>query len=324
MSSTTRPSTVPLVISPKALETLVSKRDAQNNLRFLDATWFMPNLTPKRDAIQEFQLGPRIPNARFWDVDEIATKGPEVRNLPHMMPSAEVFAKAASDHGISKDTHVVVYDIHGVFSSPRTAFTFKAFGHSKVSVLNGGLPAWKSAGLPLEKGEPKEVKRVDYPVPTLTDGIIRSYEEMLANSRIGSRGQTVFDARARGRFDGTAPEPRAGLSSGHIPNSLSLPFSDLLKKQATASGEEYIVLKDQVELWRLLSDTVGGMEALEKLRQASSGGELACTNTCGSGMTAAAIWLALQEVGVQSSIYDESWTGWASRESEGAPIEKSE
>ncbi|KAN0066314.1 hypothetical protein ACQY0O_000408 [Thecaphora frezii] len=321
MSTTVRPSTVPLVVTPKYLFPLL--HDGFDGIRVLDATWFMPNV--ERNAHQEFQKGPRLPRSQFWDVDRVATTGESVRNLPHMMPSAEKFAKAAAEHGISRETHVVVYDTHGVFSSPRTAFTFKAFGHSKVSVLNGGLPAWIDADLPVEEGPVKEqTKTVEYAVPTLTEGMIRSFEEMVANARMGARGQTVFDARPKGRFDGTTPEPRAGLSSGHIPHSLSLPFSSLLKTQTSTkeAGKTYTTLKDQIELWRTVSDAVGGMEALDKLRQGSSGGELAATNTCGSGMTAACIWLALQELGVQSSIYDESWTGWASRESEGVPIEK--
>ncbi|KAI3476797.1 hypothetical protein L1887_61617 [Cichorium endivia] len=252
----------------------------------------------------------------------VATTGESVRNLPHMMPSAATFARAASEHGIEPETHVVVYDTHGVFSAPRTAFTFKAFGHSNVSVLNGGLPAWINHGLPTEEGEPSSVAKTDYPEHELQDGIIRSFDEMVANAKMGARGQTVFDARSKGRFDGSDPEPRPGLSSGHIPHSLSLPFPTLLKTETGKDGKTYTVLKDQIELWRRLGDTVGGTEALDKLRQASSGGELAATNTCGSGMTAAAIWLALQEIGVQSSIYDESWMGWASRESEGVPIDK--
>ncbi|SPO20610.1 related to 3-mercaptopyruvate sulfurtransferase [Ustilago trichophora] len=323
MSTTVRPATVPLVIAPKALASLIEKnKDDDNKLRILDATWFMPNTSPPRNPLEEFQAGPRLPKALFWNVDKVATTGESVRNLPHMMPSPATFAEAASEHGIKPETHVVVYDTHGIFSAPRTAFTFKAFGHSNVSVLNGGLPAWINQGLPTETGEPSSVSSTAYPEPMLLDGIVRSFDEMVANAKMGARGQTVFDARSKGRFDGTDPEPRPGLSSGHIPHSLSLPFPTLLKTETGKDGKQYTVLKDQIELWRTLSDAVGGTEALDKLRQASSGGELAATNTCGSGMTAAAIWLALQEIGVQSSIYDESWMGWASRESEGVPIDK--
>lgn len=322
MSTTVRPATVPLVIAPKALASLMEKQDGSSKLRILDATWFMPNTNPPRNPLREFTVGPRLPKAQFWDVDKVATTGESVRNLPHMMPSAATFARAASEHGIEPETHVVVYDTHGVFSAPRTAFTFKAFGHSNVSVLNGGLPAWINHGLPIVEGEPSLAAKTDYPEPVLQDGIIRSFDEMVANAKMGARGQTVFDARSKGRFDGSDPEPRPGLSSGHIPHSLSLPFPSLLKTETGKDGKTYTVLKDQIELWRTLGDTVGGTEALDKLRQASSGGELAATNTCGSGMTAAAIWLALQEIGVQSSIYDESWMGWASRESEGVPIDK--
>lgn len=116
------------------------------------------------------------------------------------------------------------------------------------------------------------------------------------------------------------------MSSGHIPNSLSLPFPNLVKqvqsKDPRLNGETYTILKDQTELWRTVSDAVGGMESLDKLRQASSAAEPAVTATCGSGMTAAVIWAALQQLGVTSAIYDESWMGWAGREE--SPIEKTE
>lgn len=323
VSTTVRPATVPLVIAPKTLASLLDKHTSgDNKLCILDATWFMPNTNPPRNPLEEFKAGPRLPKALFWDVDKVATTGESVRNLPHMMPSSAKFSEAASEHGIEPETHVVVYDSHGVFSAPRTAFTFKAFGHRNVSVLNGGLPAWIDHGLPTEAGEPSSVPKTTYPESKLEDGIIRSFDEMVANAKQGARGQTVFDARSKGRFDGTDPEPRPGLSSGHIPHSISLPFPSLLKTVTDKDGKSYTVLKDQIELWRTLSDAVGGTEALDKLRQASSGGELAATNTCGSGMTAASIWLALQELGIQSSIYDESWMGWASRESEGVPIDK--
>ncbi|KDN52820.1 Rhodanese-like protein [Tilletiaria anomala UBC 951] len=299
-------------------------------LRILDASWHMPNVQPPRNAEQEFQREPRIPGSRFWNVDAVATKGESVRNLPHMMPDEQTFAKAAGELGISRDSHVVVYDTHGVFSAPRTAFTFLAFGHPKVSILDGGLPGWVDAGFPVEEGAPTaKFEKTFYEASPFPAGLVRSYVEMVANARMNPArgGQTVLDARSRGRYDGTEPEPRPGLSSGHIPQSLSLPFPTLLnirtaKDPRLPQGTKYTTLKDQTQLWRTVSDAVGGMEALEKLRQASSGGESAATATCGSGMTAAAIWLALRQLGIQTSIYDESWMGWASREE--SPIEKTE
>lgn len=196
----------------------------------------------------------------------------------------------------------MVYDTHGVFSSPRTAFTFHAFGHRNISILDGGLPGWIAASLPLEEGPPSFTPtRKNYSPTPLHTGIIRDYDEMIANARMGSRGQTVLDARPAGRFEGTAPEPRPGLSSGHIPSSLSLPFSELLQKHEGG----YTTFKEQTELWRTISDAVGGLEGIDKIRQASSAGETAVTATCGSGMTAAVIWAGLHQLGIQASIYDE-------------------
>ncbi|PWN22692.1 Rhodanese-like protein [Microstroma glucosiphilum] len=296
----------------------------------------MPNANPPRDPYKEY-LACRIPGARWWDVEEVSTKGEEVRNLPHMMPSPGTFAKAAAQRGISPSSHVVCYDTHGLFSSPRTAFTFLAFGHKNVSVLNGGLPAWLDEGGETQEGKvEEEVVAEEYPEPKLKEGWVRDFEEMVANARMGGRGEVVLDARSRGRFNGTDPEPRAGLSSGHIPSSLSLPFPTLIDTHTSKrTGKPYTTLKDQIALYRTFSSettdsqgrsssTQGGSPVLdfEKVRQASSAGTTAVTATCGSGMTAAVIWLALRTLGIQSAIYDESWMGWASREKEGVPIAK--
>ncbi|KAK0521298.1 hypothetical protein OC835_006931 [Tilletia horrida] len=338
----------PLLLSPAALHKALGQASAASKasaIVTLDATWFMPNLNPPRDARAEFERGPRIPHARFWDVDEVADKS-VIEDLgsalPHMMPDGQTFASAAEQAGIEPDTHVVVYDTHGIFSAPRTAFTFLAFGHQRVSVLDGGLPGWIASEFQVEEGAPKaDVKHTTYPVPKLLPNRIRSYREMLANASLGpSRAQAVLDARPQPRFDGTAPEPRPGLSSGHIPASYSLPFSSLLdtKPTATEQGKTYTVLKSQTELWRVISEALadrqsawgsgaggsaaeGGNSAVDRLRQEGSGsGQVAVTATCGSGMTAATIWLALQQLGIESAIYDESWTGWASRKD--SPIEK--
>ena len=319
MSTKAKSEPVPLILAPKEVQELMSSKEHSSSIRILDATWFMPNV--ERNAKKEFQSGPRIPNASFWNVDEVATqKGEKDGNgndlnplgLSHMMPTPNNFARAASEHGIKSDTHVIVYDTHGVFSSPRTAFTFHAFGHRAISILNGGLPAWITNGFEVESGPAKQIEPTDYPIPSLDSTLIRSYDEMVANARMGARGQTVLDARPAGRFQGTTPEPRPGLSSGHIPNSTSLPATSLLDSNSS-SEKTFTTLKNQTDLWRSISDSVGGMEELDKLRQASSAGESAVTNTCGSGMTAAILWLGLYQLGIQSSIYDESWTGYASR-----------
>ncbi|KAL4399098.1 thiosulfate sulfurtransferase [Malassezia pachydermatis] len=271
---------------------------------------------PARDGHKEFLQGPRLPGALFWDIDNIVTRGESVMNLPNMMPSTSMFADAAGKHGITRDTHVVVYDRQGIFSSPRAAFTFAAFGHKTISVLDGGLPAWIAAGQDIDAqaltADPS-VEETKYEQPSLLNGWIRSFEEMLHNTTLGSRAQLVLDARPKPRFE-----------AGHIPHSFSLPQSSLLDTQ-TSGDSTYTTLKSQQDLWKVITGVVGE-DGIEKLRHdASSQGSLGVSLTCGSGMTAATIWLALQQLGINGAIYDESWSGWGRRAQNGeAPVEKSE
>lgn len=217
-----------------------------------------------------------------------------------------------------------------IFSAPRTAFTFAAFGHKAVSVLDGGLPAWIDAGEKIDTASlsaDPSVEPVEYPTPTLRDGWIRSFDEMLANTKLGFRRQVVLDARAKARFDGHVAEARPGLASGHIPGARSLPFMDVLEQHTAsdprASERKYTTLKQQSDLWKLVNAAVGGDDGIEKLRHdGSSSGSLGVSLSCGSGMTASVLWLALQQLGVNAAIYDESWMGWGRRGADGeAPVE---
>lgn len=195
-SSAALAKSVPLLLSPKALKPLLS---SSRPPVLLDCSWQMPGTNPPT-AKELFQSGPRLPQAQFWDVDNIATKGDEVRYLPHMMPNEAKFSRSAGSMGIDRQSHVVLYDHLGVFSSPRVAFTFLAMGHPSVSILNGGLPAWVKEGFEVEEGESQaKPKAVEYRGARLQDGWIRGYEEMLLNSAMGERGQTVLDARSKGR-----------------------------------------------------------------------------------------------------------------------------
>lgn len=334
MSLAKSASVQPLIVTAQQLSKMVA---SANPPRLLDASWFLnPPGAPARDGHSEFLRGPRIPNSYFWDVDAVATRGASVRDLPHMMPSAEVFARAAREHGISRQTPVVVFDRLGIFSAPRTVFTFKAFGHEQVSILDGGFPAWVDAGLPLDteqltKDPPVEPVPEDaYPTPTLLGGWVRSFEEMLHNTTLGPRAQSVLDARPKVRFDGQTPEPRPGLASGHIPGSKSLPFPSVLTEHTTSNPRlpdvKYSTFREQHELWKAVDAALGGGEqGIEKLRHdASAGDAVGVSLSCGSGMTAAILWLALQQLGIDAGIYDESWLGWGRRAAEGgAPVETS-
>jgi thiosulfate/3-mercaptopyruvate sulfurtransferase len=197
--------------------------------------------------------------------------------------------------GISNSDHVVIYDSLGVISACRVYWTFRVFGHQKVSVLNGGLPKWIAEGRPVENGEPKSISPVKYSVTEVNEKLVRDYETIINNAKKfknGGNGFLVADARSHARFTGEAPEPRASLSSGHMPGSVSMPFQDLM------SGTEF------------LSD-----EALK----AKWSGKIADLNqeivtSCGSGITASVLYFTLERIGAQNiSVYDGSWTEYAGR-----------
>jgi len=278
----------------------------------IDVSWHMPG--SKRDPLADFR-NIRLPRARFLNLDEVANHDHPMK-LPHMMPSASDFARACGALGITRQSHVVLYDSVGVFSSPRALFMFKAFGHENASILNGGLPAWQSHGYPLEEGSRSttNILPTEYPENevTLDEGMIRSYDDVVKNMSLSpfnnTESELVLDARSAERFNGTAPEPRPGLKSGHIPNSFSLPFSTLLEAHQTEDKTGYTTLRAPEDLRKIILESISVDGTVPP-------GGLArrFVNTCGSGMTAAIIWLALQQIGVNSSIYDESWMGYAER-----------
>jgi len=190
---------------------------------------------------------------------------------------------------------------------------FRAFGHENSSIINGGLPLWRLEGLPIEEGLPPHVSKSAYPTPTLNSDAIRSYEQIVSNSALDPAtdlaAELVLDARPKGRFLGSDPEPRPGLSSGHIPHSSSLPFHVFLKKHTSKDGIEYTTLLSPPELRKALDDAVGAERADLVAR-----GKLPVVTSCGSGMTAGILWLGLKLLGINNiSLYDESWTGYATR-----------
>ncbi|KAI0252604.1 Rhodanese-like domain-containing protein [Lactifluus subvellereus] len=300
-------SKAPLLITPKALQNLRSTPSA--NVNILDASWFMPN--SPRNASNEF-VERHIPSSRYLDLDEVAA--PNEIGLKHMMPRAQVFSDALEKFGITPTCHVILYDSQGIFSAPRALFMFRSFGHEKSSVLDGGLPGWEMEGLPTETGPANEIPRSKYPAPTLVSENLRNYEQMVDNAAkdpLDPLAEIVLDARSHGRFIGLDPEPRAGLSSGHIPRSFSLPFNAFLQTNPTPNSEKtFTTFLSPNELRRKLVDAVGTEYAQLILE-----GKRGVTTTCGSGMTAGVLWLGLKLIKESTSVslYDESWTGYASR-----------
>ncbi|CAG8508238.1 17947_t:CDS:2 [Funneliformis caledonium] len=271
---------------------------AQNpdSIILLDGSWHMPNAN--RDPYKEY-LEKRIKNARFFGIDEIKDINTD---LPHMLPSPAEFAKAVGDLGISENDHVVVYDSIGLFSSTRVYWTFKVFGHEKASVLDGGLPKWMAEKREIESG-PVTFKPKTYKTPTLRKEVVRNYEDIRRNINEGpdsSNFEQVIDARPEARFKGIAPEPRPGLPSGHMPYSYSVPFNSIIDPKTKTT-----LLQDD-ELKRLFETKSIDLNKPIVL-------------SCGSGVTATMLYLALEKIGVKKlAVYDGSWTEYASRK--GSPI----
>jgi len=262
------------------------------DLRIVDGSWHMPQA--KRDPAAEFEQG-HVPAAVFFDVDRIADTS---SGLPHMLPAPQVFADAVGALGIGDSDRVVVYDSRGVVSAARVWWTFRVFGHEAVGVLDGGLPKWRAEGRALEKGPARPIARRFN--PRFRPELVRDVTQMMANA--ATPRDQVLDARSRGRFEGSEPEPRAGLRGGHIPGSLNLPYEDLYAADGT-------------------------LKAPEALREAlvAAGIDLrrSVVTTCGSGITASVLALAMHQVGRPDvAVYDGSWTEWASRGE--TPVQKGE
>ncbi len=255
----------------------------RRTVRVVDGSWHMPHL--ERDARAEFEAA-HVPGAVFFDIDAIAdTSSP----LPHMLPTARTFAARVGALGIGARDLVVAYDTRGVVSAARVWWTFRAFGHDRVAVLDGGLPKWRAEGRPVESGAPAPKPRRF--TARLRRGLVRDLAQMRANLR--SRREQVLDARSAGRFAGTEPEPRAGLRGGHIPGSLNLPYERLHRSDGTLLGPE----------------------ALARLFEAA-GLDLArpVVTSCGSGVTASVLALGLHLLGQEKvAVYDGSWTEWGGR-----------
>lgn len=253
---------------------------ADPDLRVIEASWHMP--ATGRNARAEYDLG-HIPGARFFDIDEISDHRSA---LPHMAPPVEKFISRMRAMGIGDGHQVVVYDSTGMFSAPRVWWTFKLMGKLDVAVLDGGFPKWKAEGHPIEDMPP--MVRDRHITVQRQSHLIKDVSQVASASKLGD--WQILDARSAARFRGEAEEPRPGLRSGHIPNSISLPFGDLLNPDAT--------MKDLDGL-RAAMDAAG----VDPNRPAIT--------TCGSGVTAAIISLALERLGHKHhALYDGSWSEW--------------
>ncbi|MCJ1414779.1 hypothetical protein MMC32_001107 [Xylographa parallela] len=290
---------------------MIKNRPSTSRIVPLCAAWFLPNDPQARTGRKVFAQR-RIPGARFLDIDAVKDNDSP---YPHMLPTAERFAQAMSELGLKRDDDLVVYDTQelGIFSAPRVAWMLRVFGHPKFHILNN-FKLWVEQGYPTDTGEPlSEIQEsTNYPVPTFdVDRVItfRGVRDIVKEQgREGSEGVQIIDARSAGRFSGSEPEPRPGLSSGHMPGSINLPLSEILDPKTKAFLPE---------------------EELRKVFQSKGlDPEKPIVTTCGTGVMAAALDTALQAAQfgarVDRRVYDGSWTEWAQRGSESdGLIEKS-
>ena len=251
------------------------------DLRIVAAPFYMPgdDRTPRTEFEKE-----HIPGAVLFDIEQISD---HANPLPHMLAAPDAFAEAVGKLGISDSNRIVVYDHAGLLSAGRVWWNFRAMGHDEVYVLDGGLPRWIAEGRPLASGPVTAKPQTFTPVfrPALVRDI-RQVEQALAS------GVQVLDARARDRFQGTAPEPRPGLPSGHMPGALNTPHAELIENGALKSKE--------------------ALEAV--FRGEGVNVDQPIVTTCGSGVSAAVIALALARLGKwDAPVYDGSWTEWASK-----------
>ena len=250
----------------------------------LDGSYYLP--ATNRDAEAEY-LAAHIPGAIRFDIDQVKD---EASPLPHMLPSPEVFASQVRAMGIGDGMTIVVYDGMGLFSAPRVWWTFRTFGARDVAILEGGFPAWRAEGRPIEEGPARPRARRHF-TTRFDYSAVADLADMRRALETGSA--QVVDARSRPRFQGEEPEPRPGLRAGHMPGSLNLPYAEIV-----ANGR----LKD-ADAIRAALDRAG----IDLGRP--------IITSCGSGVTAAILTLALETIGRPAkALYDGSWSEWGARD----------
>lgn len=261
----------------------LAERLKNPQVRILDASYFVPGgVEPARKQYMESH----IPGAIFFDINDVAEPGGAKE---HAFPSAQVFARKVAALGIGNEHHVIAYDhLGGTCAAARVWFMFRAFGHAKISVLNGGRTKWAAEARPM-------TRETSQPTPASFSvrGIPRVKGKMDMKENLETRAYQVLDARGKGRFEGTEPEPRPGLRSGHIPGSLNLPFLQLIDSDT--------------KVWR-------HSEAIRELFS-GAGVDLSrpLTTTCGSGVSACTLALGAHLLGKSDvAIYDGSWIDWGS------------
>lgn len=250
------------------------------DLRVLDASWFLPGSA--RDAKAEYAAA-HIPGARFFDVDDISDQR---SSLPHMAPPPEKFISRMRAMGVGDGHQVVVYDSSGVFSAARVWWTFRLMGKTDVAVLDGGFPKWQAEGREIEDMPP--IIRDRHITVSRQNHLVKDVTQVAHSAKLGEA--EIIDARPAARFRGEAPEPRPGLRSGHIPGSKNIPFGEMLNPDGT--------MKPTATLKAVFE--AAGVDLKKP-----------AITSCGSGISAAVLTLALERIGHRNhALYDGSWAEW--------------
>ena len=258
----------------------LAERLGRADVQILDGSWFMP--AEGRSGHAEY-LEAHIPGAVFFDIDANADR---TVDLPHMLPTSEAFAAMAGRLGLTRDATIVAYDSFGVRAAARVWWTLRVMGFPDVRVLDGGLKAWRAAGLPLEAGDVTPAPAILE--PRFDAELVRGLADVRAIVDAGSA--QMVDARGAARFRGEAPEPRAGLKSGHMPGARNLPFDTLLTGEGTMKPAD---------------------EVAALFKAASVDLDQPIVTTCGSGVTASVLALGLARIGRERTpVYDGSWSEW--------------